>query len=95
MGLKDDSTNAGYNPANIPVNNINPRRETQIIGSVIEKTKGLSNTLLNSGRDIDVIPMASIPAIHDSRTDSVKNCVIKLLRWAPTTFRTATSFARY
>ena len=94
-GLNADRTKAGYNPANVPVKNVNPANYIQMIGSVKENDKGLSNILLNKGNIPMAIPIAISPEISANKTDSVRNWAIRLKRWAPTTLRTATSFALF
>ncbi|MNE22080.1 hypothetical protein D3C80_1152690 [compost metagenome] len=95
IGLKADSTNAGYSPARMPVRKINPINENQIVGSDKASTNGLSNIFLNRGSVSTVHVIASVPEIIANNRDSVRNCAMRLKRCAPTTFRIATSFALF
>ena len=95
IGLNDESTNAGYVPANKPTTSGSAIRKTRYFGcSRSEISNSFADKLLNHGRHSQAIPMARTVDITVVKIDSVKNCLISDFFSEPTTLRIPTSFAR-
>src|SRR4030095_3368155 len=94
-GWNEDRKMAGYNPEIVPTTN-----GTSMIGMMIchfnkiEISRFIADTLFSQGSSSQVRAKANINAIHETITDSLRNCAMISFRCAPTVFRMPISLAR-